>query len=156
MSDTAAIQELKRLRVQFTILSFDHDPNFGEIALQTAGGLSVDPRSLLKTLIIDSRNGPISALIPADRKLYFKALAQITGSKKLVLMDLKSAERLTGYTRGGISPVGQRRQLPTFIDQITREFPRVICSGGRPGIQLALCPIDLARACGGRFVDIGV
>ena len=93
----------------------------------------------------------VVAVVPVDRRLDLKALARAAGAKKAAMTDPARAERLTGYVVGGISPLGQRKRLRTFIDATAGELDELHVSGGRRGLEVALAPGDLADLVAGSF-----
>jgi Cys-tRNA(Pro)/Cys-tRNA(Cys) deacylase len=84
-------------------------------------------------------------VIPVDARLDFKALASAVGAKKAALAEPQAAERATGYVVGGISPLGQRRRLPTVVDESALTYDKIYVSGGKRGLEIALHPQDLVR-----------
>ena len=103
---------------------------------------------MFKTLLVRTDAGLAVGVVPVDRQLDLKAVATALGAKKAVMADPVEAERVTGYVVGGISPVGQRRALPTVLDASALDLDRVYVSGGRRGLDLSLAPADLVRATG--------
>jgi Cys-tRNA(Pro)/Cys-tRNA(Cys) deacylase len=100
---------------------------------------------VFKTLLADVEGRTVVAVVPVSGKLDLKALATAVGGKRAVLADAAVAERLTGYVVGGISPLGQRRRLPTVVDESALGFATVFVSGGRRGLDVELAPEDLVR-----------
>ena len=107
--------------------------------------LGLDPATVFKTLVADVDSKLTVAIVPVERQLDLKALAAAVGGKRAQMADVKQAERTTGYVAGGISPLGQRKPLPTVIDQSALAHPAVHVSGGRRGLEIELAPADLIR-----------
>ena len=115
-------------------------PNYGAVV---AAALGVEPALLFKTLIAEVDGGLIVAVVPVTGELDLKALAGAAGGKRAALAERAVAERSSGYVRGGISPLGQRRRLPTVIDDSALTLARMYVSAGRRGLQVSLAPADL-------------
>jgi Cys-tRNA(Pro)/Cys-tRNA(Cys) deacylase len=143
---TPAVQALQQAQVGFQLLEYDYDPSADAIGLQAAQALGRDPSTVFKTLVIALDSGElICAIIPSDRQLDLKAIAAGAGAKKAELADPGEAERATGYVVGGISPLGQRKRLRTFVDAAGSALDEIVVNGGRRGLQLTLRPADLVR-----------
>ncbi len=143
---TPAINALKQAGVAFQLHEYEHDPAntaFGEEVVEKLGQ---EPARVFKTLVaaVDGR-GLVVAIVAVSASLDLKALAAATGGKRAVMADVAEAERATGYVAGGISPLGQRKRLPTVLDTGATEWPTVFVSAGRRGLQLELAPDDLRR-----------
>lgn len=157
---TPAVNAAKAAGVRFRLLEYDYDPSADAIGLAAAAALGLDPAVVYKTLIAQldtnvSRSGAlVCAVIPVAARLDVKALAAAAGAKKADLADPNLAERTTGYTVGGISPLGQRKRLAAFIDAAADALPEMVVNGGRRGLQIALAPGDLARVLGATVVRI--
>lgn len=123
-------------------LDGEGDLSYGEAV---AAVLGVPPERVFKTLLAEVDGRPVVAVVPVRSRLWLKALAKAAGGKKAEMADPAVAERLTGYVTGGISPFGQRRRLPTYLDRSALDFPTIYVSGGRRGLQLELSPHDLVR-----------
>ncbi len=155
---TPAIAALVADGAVHEILRYQHDPradSFGEeavAALATAHGLA--PEQIFKTLILAVPHGLAVAVLPVPSKLSLKAAAATLGVPKATMADKAAAERSTGYVLGGISPLGQRKQLPTVIDSSALEWDRVLCSAGKRGWDIVLAPTDLVRLTVGVTGDI--
>jgi Cys-tRNA(Pro)/Cys-tRNA(Cys) deacylase len=100
---------------------------------------------LLKTLMAKAGDEVVCVLAPSDREVNLKKLAAAAGAKQAAMMGAADAERITGYHVGGISPFGQKKRVRVFIEQSAMAFPRVVCNGGRRGLQVELAPADLVR-----------
>lgn len=154
---TPAVDALMSAGVDFTVITYDHDPaerHFGE---ETVDRLGLDPARVFKTLIVDTGTGrpPLAvAVVPVAGQLDLKAMAAALGVKKVTLADPLVAERVTGSVVGGISPLGQRTPLPTIIDASALGLATLYCSGGKRGFQVELAPADLARVVGATFAPI--
>ena len=113
--------------------------------MEAAEALGLDPATVFKTLVADVDAQLTVAIVPVQRQLDLKALAAAAGAKKAQMADVKQAERTTGYVAGGISPLGQRKQLPTVLDDSALAHPAIHVSGGRRGLEIELAPADLQR-----------
>ncbi len=143
---TPAVKAVKAAGIAFRLMEYEYDPSADAIGLHAAAAMGLDPAVVYKTLIVQLEPKALAcAVIPVAAKLDLKALAAAAGAKKSDLADPTLAERTTGYMVGGISPLGQRKALPTFIDASAEALPEVVVNGGRRGLQIALAPADLAR-----------
>ena len=145
---TPAIQALKKAGVPFEIHEYRHDPRAASYGLEAATALGAPPEHVFKTLIakLDTRE-LVVAIVPVNKNLDLKSLAAIAGAKKADMADVTEAERTTGYMKGGISPLGQRKKLRTIIDASASTLEHIFVSGGRRGMDLSLRPDDLIRLC---------
>jgi Cys-tRNA(Pro)/Cys-tRNA(Cys) deacylase len=116
--------------------------------------LGVEPERLFKTLLAEVDDEPVVAVVPVSERLSMKGLARAAGGKRASLMAPVDAERLTGYVTGGISPLGQRRTLPTFVDETIELFDRVCLSAGRRGLQVELSARDLIALLDATVADL--
>ena len=147
---TPATTALTRAGVAFDPHPYDHDPAAASYGLEAVAALGVPPSQVFKTLLVEGERGLAVGVVPVDRSLDLKAVAAALGWKRVAMADAAAAERSTGYVVGGISPVGQKRDLPTVIDESALAFDRVYVSGGRRGLDISLTPGDLVgvtRAC---------
>ena len=142
---TPATALLSRHRVAHTLHPYDVSPDSPHYGAEVAAALGVAAERVFKTLVTEVDGALTVAVVPVTGELDLKALAGAVGGKRAALADRALAERVTGYVRGGISPLGQRRRLPTVIDVSAERFDTVYVSAGRRGLQVALAPADLIR-----------
>lgn len=142
---TPAVRALRSAGVAFTEHAYAHDPSVRSFGLEAAEALGVDPARVFKTLVVDAGGQLVVGIVPVTSTLDLKAVAAAIGRKRATLADVALAERTTGYVAGGISPVGQRKRLPTVLDERALAFDAVYVSGGRRGLDVALAPSDLVR-----------
>ena len=140
---TPATVALTRAGVAFEARSYEHDPTAPSYGLEAAEALGVPPERVFKTLLVQGEAGLAVGIVPVDRQLDLKAVAAALGAKKVAMADPAAAERSTGYVVGGISPIGQKRALPTVLDASALAHATVLVSGGRRGLDLELAPADL-------------
>ena len=140
---TPATVALTRAGIAFEARSYEHDPSAASYGLEAAEALGVEPERVFKTLLVQTDAGLAVGIVPVDRQLDLKAVAGVLGAKKATMAEPAAAERSTGYVVGGISPIGQKRALPTVLDDSALAHPTVLVSGGRRGLDLELAPVDL-------------
>lgn len=122
--------------------------------MEAAQALSVDPERVFKTLVAKVDTGYAVGIIPVSAMLDLKALAGAVGAKRGEMASITDAERITGYVHGGISPIGQRKLLPTALDESASAWETIYVSGGKRGFDIEIAPADLLRACQGRLAAI--
>ena len=142
---TPATVALDRAGVAYSQHPYRHDPAAASYGLEAAEQLGLDPAAVLKTLLAEVDGSLVVALVPVSGRLDLKALAAAVGGKRASMAEPAVAERSTGYVVGGISPLGQRRTLPTVVDRSALDQATVYVSGGRRGLDLGLAPADLVR-----------
>jgi len=153
-SGTPATTALTRAGVAFTVHPYAHDPAAPSYGLEAAAALGVEPERVFKTLLVDADGRLAVGIVPVDRQLDLKAVASALRVKRAVMAEPAVAERSTGYVVGGISPIGQKRRLPTVLDASANTHATVFVSGGRRGLDVELAPEDLARACAAALAPI--
>ncbi|HEY2794372.1 MAG TPA: Cys-tRNA(Pro) deacylase [Micromonosporaceae bacterium] len=151
---TPATVLLTKNKVKFTIHPYAHDARAAGFGTEAANALGVPPERCFKTLVSEVDGVLTVAVVPVDGSLDLKALAAAIGGKRAAMADPTLAERTTGYVRGGISPLGQRKRLPTVIDASALTFPTMYVSAGRRGLEIELAADDLAALTGATFADI--
>ena len=141
---TPAVRAIERAELAFELLEYDYDRSADEIGLHAAQALGRNAATVFKTLIVALDCGElVCAIIPSDARLNLKAIASAAGARKADLADPKKAERATGYVVGGISPLGQRKRLRTYLDASASSLEEIVVNGGRRGLQIVLKPADL-------------
>lgn len=151
---TPAIVAVRRAGVQYAVHEYSHDRGAASYGQEAAEKLGVDPALVFKTLVASVDGRLVVALVPVERSLDLKALASAVGGKRASMAEVAAAERATGYVAGGISPLGQRRGLPTVVDASLPERERVFVSAGRRGLEIELTPADLVRLLNARVAPI--
>jgi Cys-tRNA(Pro)/Cys-tRNA(Cys) deacylase len=151
---TPATAALTAAGVAFTQLAYDHDPAAPSFGLEAAQALGLPAEQVFKTLLVDTGDGLAVGVVPVTGSLDLKALAAALGVKRVTMADPAAAERSSGMVVGGISPLGQRRALPTVVDESVDLFEVVYVSGGRRGLDVGLSPADLVRLTGATVADI--
>ena len=151
---TPATTALTRDGIPFGVHPYEHDPAAPSYGLEAAEALGVPPAQVFKTLLVEGERGLAVAVVPVDRILDLKAIATALGAKKVSMATPAAAERATGYVVGGISPLGQKRRLPTVMDTSASSFDTIYVSGGRRGLDISLAPEDLAAATTAVSADI--
>ncbi|WP_330267564.1 Cys-tRNA(Pro) deacylase [Streptomyces griseorubiginosus] len=142
---TPATVALTAAGVPFTVHAYDHDPSHPSYGEEAAEAMGVTPDRVFKTLVADVDGTLTVAVVPVAGSLDLKALATAVSGKRAAMADPTLAERTTGYVRGGISPLGQRKKLPTVLDASASAHPTICVSAGRRGLEVELSPTDLAR-----------
>ncbi len=151
---TPATLALTKAKVAHTVHEYDHDPaaqSYGEEAAQALGH---DPERVFKTLLATVDGTLHVAVVPVAGSLDLKALAAAVSGKRASMADPVLAERTTGYVRGGISPLGQRKRLPTVLDATALEHPTIFVSAGRRGLEVELEPAALAALTAAKVAPI--
>ena len=151
---TPATVALTRAGVPFVVHTYEHDPSAASYGLEAVEALGVPADRVFKTLLADVDGRLVVAVVPVTGQLDLKALATAVGGKRAALADVKVAERTTGYVAGGISPIGQRKQLPTVVDASATAFETVYVSAGRRGADLSLSPHDLVAVTGATTAEV--
>lgn len=145
---TNAVRILERMKLDYRLLEYSYD----EKDLSAAGAarqLAVPADQILKTLVArGDKTGVIVASVPGDGELDLKALARLSGNKKLNLVPLRELQELTGYVRGSVSPLGMKSKFPYYFDEKALGYDAVIVSAGVRGLQISLAPEDLVEAAG--------
>jgi Cys-tRNA(Pro)/Cys-tRNA(Cys) deacylase len=150
---TPATALLTRQKVDHRLHSYQHGSGaaYGPEAAELLG---LDPARVFKTLVADVDGKLAVGIVPVSATLDLKALATALGGRKARMAEVAAAERATGYVAGGISPLGQKKRLPTVLDASAEELETLFCSAGRRGLEVELAPADLIRLTGGRFAAI--
>jgi Cys-tRNA(Pro)/Cys-tRNA(Cys) deacylase len=151
---TNACRILDSLHIYYTLHEYDWDENQLDTAT-VAAKVGLQPSQLFKTLILrGDKSGVLAACIPGDQELNLKSLASASGNKKVEMVPVKEIQSLTGYIRGGVSPLGMKKKYPFYLHSSVKSMELVSISGGRRGLQIFLHGDDLAAASEGHLVDI--
>ncbi|MDW6001546.1 Cys-tRNA(Pro) deacylase [Vibrio mangrovi] len=154
---TPAIRLAKKKKVAHTIHQYEHDPNHTSFGLEAAEVLGQDPKKVFKTLLFSLNGEPKAlavAIIPVDQKLNLKLAAKAAGVKKAEMANPEIAQKTTGYVVGGISPLGQKKALPTFIHTSAQSQEMICVSAGKRGLEIELAPQDLANLTRAKFLPL--
>ena len=151
---TPATSLLTKAGVMFNEHEYQHDPGATSFGLEVAEKLGFDPAQVFKTLIASVDDYFAVAIVPVDQQVSLKSLARALGAKRANMADPNQAARMTGYVVGGISPLGQKKLLPTVIAESAQLFETILVSGGRRGFDIELSPIVLAELLSAQFADI--
>ncbi|MDD2647540.1 MAG: Cys-tRNA(Pro) deacylase [Eubacteriales bacterium] len=150
---TNAIRILEKTKISFEAINYEPDENID--AISVAAKLGEDASVVYKTLITQGKTRQYYVfVIPADAELDLKAAARAVGEKSVEMIPVKEINAVSGYIRGGCSPVGMKKQFKTVIDKSAETLPLFFVSGGRRGTQLKLCPKELSKLIGAGFSDI--
>lgn len=150
---TNAMRILDRMKISYEVNTYECGEFIDGVHIADALGQSYD--SSFKTLVLHGKSGNYFVFaLPVDKELDMKKCARVVSEKSLEMVHVKDINAVTGYIRGGCTPIGMKKQYRTVIHESARAFDKVIVSGGRLGLQLVLAPDDLAKACSGEFADI--
>lgn len=152
---TPAVALLKKQQQAFELHEYAHDPAAGSYGLEAAEKLGLDARRVFKTLVVQADTGELLvAMIPVCNSLSLKKLAAAAGVKKVAMADPALVSRSTGYVLGGVSPLGQKKRLRTFVDQSAASFASLYVSGGRRGLEIELAPAAFRQLLNVDFVSL--
>jgi Cys-tRNA(Pro)/Cys-tRNA(Cys) deacylase len=151
---TPATIALVKAGLAFELHAYDYDPDAPRVGLQAAEALGIDPSQTFKTLMALADDKPVCVVVPSDMEVSMKKLSAHFGAKSAHMMKPADAERLTGFKVGGISPFGQKKAVPTAIDETAQLFDTVYINAGQRGLLLSMTPDDAVKATGSAFVDL--
>lgn len=152
---TPAIKALQQAKLTFKIHEYIHDPSAESYGLEAAEKLGVDENTVFKTLVVilDTKDYAVGVL-PVSNMLSMKQIAKAAGAKKAAMANTVEVERITGYVLGGVSPLGQKKRLKTFIHSSAQSLNSLFVSAGRRGLEVELSPQDLLKTTNGQFTDL--
>lgn len=151
---TNALRILKAKGIAHRTLEYAYD-EADLSAGAAAAKLGLDPDLVFKTLVaVGDKTGPFMCVIPGPAELDLKKAAKASGNKSAAMLPLKELEPLTGYQRGGCSPVGSKKPLPVFLDETAQVWDEISVSAGARGLQMVLSPAALVEATGASFADL--
>lgn len=153
---TPAIKSALKAKINFKVHEYEHEPTADGYGLEAARKLKIAPEKIFKTLIVESDSGEMAvAIVPITQKLNLKTLAKAAGYKKVQMADPVNVKRSSGYVLGGVSPLGQKKRLTTFIDQSAKYFSSICVSAGKRGLEIELSYKDLQKMTKGVLVSLG-
>ena len=151
---TNAARKLDELKIEYKIVEYPVDEEHLD-AIHVAQEVGMPPAQVFKTLCVrGDKNGVMFAVIPGDGELDLKALAKVSGNKRAELVALKEVLPLTGYIRGGCSPLGAKKNYPVYMDASSNNWPEIAISAGQRGMQIVAAPADLQRATNATVVPL--
>ena len=143
---TPAIALLEKQKIKFEILSYEHDVNNGHYGLEAVEKLNLNSEQVFKTLVLETHEGElIVAITPVSQQVNLKQLAKVAKTKKMALAAPQKVNASTGYILGGVSPIGQKKRLKTYIHNSASEFEIIYVSAGKRGLELKLAIDDIAE-----------
>ena len=156
MTKTNAMRMLDRAKISYEVLSYEYDES-DLSGVHAAQALSLDPAQVFKTLVTRGGKGGVFVFcIPVGAELDLKKAARCAGVKSIEMLHVRELQGLTGYIRGGCSPVGMKKQYPTFIDASADMFGEIYVSAGLRGQQLKVNPRELKEFIGAQFAEVTV
>lgn len=160
---TPAINLLKKLKINFKVHQYEHDPaetQFGKEAVEKLDPrLNIIAKQVFKTLVVCLNDNPKNlavCVLPVDNHLDLKNTAKAFNCKKVDLAAPNLAQKITGYLVGGISPLGQKKTLPTLVDLSAEQFITIFVSGGKRGLEIEISPHDLVQILNAKFMAIAI
>lgn len=152
---TPAINLAKKKKIPHKVHSYQHEPDYPSYGLEAAEKLGLPPAQVYKTLVAELADTTlVVAILPVDQQLSMKLLAKAAGAKKATMADKVRVQKSTGYVLGGVSPLGQKKQLLTYLDESARAQATLYVSAGRRGLEIELSPDDLLRLTRGSFASL--
>ncbi len=145
---TRATQALAKAGVAFTVIEYAYEAGAQHIGLHAAAAVGEPPSRVLKTLMVSVDGKPACAVVPSDGELSMKRVAAAFGGKTAAMLPPDTAEKVTGYHVGGISPFGQRKAVPTAMEAAALAEPHVIINAGQRGVMVRLSPAEARRVLG--------
>jgi Cys-tRNA(Pro)/Cys-tRNA(Cys) deacylase len=156
-SVTPAIDAAKSAGIDFHIRGYQHSPNADSYGLEAVQKLGLHPEQVFKTLVVSDNNSLFVGIIPVSNQLNLKLMAQVLGVKKVRMAEKRRVEIVTGYLVGGVSPIGQKKRLPTIIDTTTAQgFKTIHVSAGKRGLEMELSASSLQRLTDATFALIAI
>ena len=151
---TPAVDAARKAGIDHEVIEYEHDPSHESFGLEAVEVLGLPGEQVFKTLVAEVDGKLAVGIVPVVAQLDLKAFAAAIGGRKAAMAPADAAQRATGYVLGGISPLGQKRQLPTFLDESAYALQTVYVSGGRRGLEIELAPADLGRLAGAERAEL--
>jgi Cys-tRNA(Pro)/Cys-tRNA(Cys) deacylase len=154
MKKTNAARFLENLKIEYRLMEYEVDES-DVSAEAVAGKVNLPLEQVFKTLVVrGDKSGVLLACIPGGAQLDLKRLSEVSGNKKVEMVPVKEIQALTGYIRGGVSPIGTKKHYPAYLDESALKFPFISISAGVRGCQILLDPKHLSKAVGAQFSPI--
>lgn len=152
---TPAIELAKQQGISYQVHHYQHDAAAASYGLEAAEKLGIAAERVFKTLVVSVESKTLAvAILPVAHQLNMKLMAKALAAKKVDMANANDVMRSTGYVLGGVSPLGQKKRLPTVIDSSAQQFATIYVSAGRRGLEIELAATDLCRLLSGQFADI--
>ncbi|GAB2922962.1 Cys-tRNA(Pro) deacylase [Rheinheimera gaetbuli] len=152
---TPAIDLAKQQGIAYTVHQYQHDPAAASYGLEAAEKLALNPAQVFKTLVLQLDGKQLAvAVLPVSQQLSMKLAAKALGVKKAEMANAADVMRSTGYVLGGVSPLGQKKRLPTLIDSSATPFSTIYVSAGKRGLEIELAAEDLCQLLQAQFAKI--
>jgi len=153
MTKTNVMRMLDKKEISYDIYSYNIKDDLVD-GISVAKKIGKDVKEVYKTLVGEGQSQVYVFIIPVNKELDFKKAAKVTGEKKIQLVNVNDIVKLTGYRRGGCSPIGMKKLYPSFIQEDSLELDKIIVSAGEIGLQIQINPEDLINQIDGKFVNI--
>lgn len=151
---TPAINLLKKKGISFDVLSYQHEPSQQQFGLEAVEKLKLPAEQVFKTLVLeDTEHQLLVAIVPVSQQVNLKMLAKAACVKKVQMAPQQKVENTTGYILGGVSPLGQKKRLLTYVHESAQEFDVMYVSAGKRGLEIALSPQDLCSLLNAKFAN---
>lgn len=151
---TNVMRILDKAKINYETKAYEYDES-DLSGVHAAEALGYDPDMVFKTIVVrGDKTGPVVLCLPSEKELDLKAAARVSGNKSVEMLHVKDLPGLTGYIRGGCSPIGMKKNFPTYIDAACRAHERISISAGQRGQQVLLAPEDLVRFIGAKVEDL--
>ena len=151
---TPAINAAKKAGIHFRVKEYEHSPAAESFGLEAAEKLGLSPDQVFKTLVVTDGKKLYVGVLPVSNQLNLKLMAKALGLKRVTMADKQQVAVSTGYVVGGVSPIGQKKSLPTIIDSSAQTLASINVSAGRRGLEIELSARDLQRLTSATFADI--
>ncbi|MEL0629199.1 Cys-tRNA(Pro) deacylase [Psychromonas aquatilis] len=151
---TPAIKVAEKHKITFQVHQYKHDKKHESYGLEAAEKMNVDPKQVFKTLVVELDKKLVVAILPVTEQLNLKAVANALKGKKAQMANKNDVLRSSGYVLGGVSPLGQKKQLTTVIDETAKSYSDIYVSAGKRGLEIQLNAQDLASILSASFVAL--
>lgn len=152
---TPAIVFLKKQKISFDIHQYQHEADAASFGIEAAQKLGVEQQQVFKTIVLETdQKQLVVAIVPVDNQVNLKKLAKACKVKKVMMADKTKVQASTGYILGGVSPLGQKKRLPTFINDSALTHQKIYISAGRRGLEVSLAANDLSQLLQANFSDL--